>query len=445
MSDDPNAKIREIVAGAEPFAGDADGGTDCRHQFNGRSDKTEWKTDLLCNEDGKAKSVFANALHALRYAPEWRGVLAYNDFANMTEMVGPPPWHARSSSWSPRAWSDTDDHLCTEWFQVEGIMVTQKVVGPAVETVARENSFHPVRDYLESLVWDGVTRLGDLLPTYFGADATRYHCAVGSRWMISAVARVFRPGCKADCMLVLEGNQGTGKSTGLKVLAGDWFTDRLSDLKNKDALIELSGAWIIEIAELDALNRSDSGTIKAFLSRMTDRYRPPYGKRIAEAPRQCAFAGTVNPEGGYLHDVTGARRFWPARCGLIDLDSLARDRDQLWAEAHHRFKKGEPWWLTPELEEIAREHQAARAKEDPWKGPIAEYLSHRETHDDPTVGEILEKALEKKKGDWTNWDETRVARCLKSLGYERYRACLGGGAREWRYRQVGAMPGVGHD
>ena len=224
-------------------------------------------------------------------------------------------------------------------------------VSRSVGAVAREITVHPVRDHLGALAWDGVPRIETWACRYLGAEDTAFNRSVGALWLISAVARIFRPGVKADHMLVLEGPQGARKSTALKILAGeDWFTDELPDLGSKDAAMHMQGVWIIEIAELDAIGKAEVSRIKAFLTRTTDRFRPPYGRYTIEVPRQCVFAGTVNPD-TYLRDETGNRRFWPVRCGTIDIDALARDRDQLWAEAVARFRAGAIWWLeTPELD-----------------------------------------------------------------------------------------------
>jgi hypothetical protein len=160
------------------------------------------------------------------------------------------------------------------------------------------------------LHWDGVERLDRWLSTYLGADDSDYSRAVGSRWLISAVARTFQPGAKADCCLILEGPQGIRKSTALRTIAGEYFTDELADLGSKDAAMQTRGVWIIELSELDSLSHAEVARIKAFMSRTTDRFRPPYGMRLVESPRQCVFAGTVN-HGTYLRDETGGRRFWP--------------------------------------------------------------------------------------------------------------------------------------
>ena len=203
--------------------------------------------------------------------------------------------------------------------------------------------------------------------TYLGVEDTDYSRAVGSRWLISAVARIFQPGAKADCCLILEGLQGIRKSTALRTIAGEYFTDELADLGSKDAAMQTRGVWIIELSELDNLSHAEVARIKAFMSRATDRFRPPYGMRLVESARQCVFAGTVN-HGTYLRDETGGRRFWPVVCGRIDVEGLGEVRDQLWAEAKARYQSGCPWWLdTPDLVQLASDQQEARYEGDPWE------------------------------------------------------------------------------
>ena len=222
---------------------------------------------------------------------------------------------------------------------------------------------------------DGTARLDLWLMTYLGVADTHYARAVGARWLSSAVARIYIPGAKTDCVLILEGPQGIKKSSALMTLAEPWFTDRLSDLGSKDAAMETKGVWIIEVAELDSMSRTEVGAIKAFISRTHDRFRPPYGKRLVDLPRHCVFAGSVNPEGGYLKDATGGRRFWPVLCTTINVERLRADRDQLWAEARDRFRADEPWWLeTLELNEAATREQDERYQGDAWEEPIQQYL-----------------------------------------------------------------------
>jgi predicted P-loop ATPase len=413
-----------------------------------------WNAGLLRNRDGKVLPVLANAIHALRNAPEWDGVLWHDEFATRTVARRPPPWVMSTAPWADTGWSDRDDYLVTEWLQRHGIRVPASISGQAIETVARDRLFHPVREYLDALCWDAAPRLDSWLVRYLGAAETPYAQAVGPRWLISAVARIYRPGCKADCVLILEGPQGGRKSSALKIMAEPWFADRLSDLGSKDAAMETRGVWIIEVAELDSMSRAEVSTIKAFMSRTHDRFRPPYGKRLVDLARQCVFAGSINPEGGYLKDATGGRRFWPIACGTIDLDALKNDRNQLWAEARERFRRGDPWWLqTRELDELAAEQQAERYQGDAWEDIIAEWLEHdvqwadngfreRMRHSFPrsqpltdvSVREILEQAIGIDRGRWTQSDQNRVVRCLTIMGFKLYWSRRGG-RREKRYRR----------
>jgi predicted P-loop ATPase/phage/plasmid primase-like uncharacterized protein len=402
---------------------------------------TDWRGDLLVNRDGEPRPVLANAILALRTAPEWKGVLWHDEFASTTVARSPPPWHPKQHTWKRTDWSDRYDLLVADWLQHQGILVPASIAGQAVEAVAHDRLSHPVREYLDALRWDGVARIDGWLSTYLGAADSAYARVVGPRWLISAVARIYRPGAKVDCALILEGPQGIKKSSALQIMGHPWFADRLSDLSSKDAAMETRSVWIIEIAELDTMTRAEVGTIKAFISRTTDRFRPPYGKRLVELPRQCVFAGSVNPEGGYLKDATGGRRFWPVACGAIDIAAVERDRDQLWAEACVRFRAGDPWWLDDQnLEALAAEQQADRYQGDAWDDPIRRYLEIATGQQDGvSVAEVLEKALGMEKGRWTQADQNRVVRTLTSMGFRQFRARIGGhgddAQRERRYRR----------
>ncbi|MBZ5620768.1 MAG: DUF3854 domain-containing protein [Acidobacteriia bacterium] len=353
-----------------------------------------WKKDLLRSKpainttEGRILPVLANAIAAFRHAPEWGGVLAFNEFAWGTVVLKPAPWGIVPKG----EWTDHEDRLAAEWLQRQGVLVSVEIAGQAVQTAARDHPFHPVKSYLQGLQWDGVERVDRWLSTYLGAEDTEYSRAVGSRWLISAVARIFRPGAKADCCLILEGPQGIRKSTALRTVAGEYFTDELADLGSKDAAMQTRGVWIIELSELDNLNHAEVARIKAFMSRTTDRFRPPYGMRLVESPRQCVFAGTVN-HATYLRDETGGRRFWPIACGRIDIHALVGNRDQLWAEAKVRFESGAVWWLdTPDLVQLASDQQEARYEGDPWEEVIGPWLESKES---TTISEVLEKCINK--------------------------------------------------
>jgi predicted P-loop ATPase len=393
-----------------------------------------WQDELLRSKMSSGKNensilpVLANAITALRLAPEWQDVLAYDEFRCNVVASKPTPWGALPKE----GWTDQEDRLTAEWLQRNRIFISVEVASQAVQTVAAQRRVHPVRDYLNGLNWDGVPRLDRWLSTYLGVEESNYSYAVGARWMLSAVARIYRPGAKADCCLILEGPQGIKKSTALRTLAGGYFTDELADLGSKDAALQIRGVWIVEISELDSLVRSEIASIKAFMSRSADRFRPPFGKRVVECPRQCVFAGTVNHT-EYLRDETGSRRFWPVLCGSIDIDALARDRDELWAEAKHRYSAGEKWWLdTLPLVEIAAEEQAARYQGDPWEEIMSPWL---EARTGTSISEVLEKCIGKPQALWTQGDKNRIGRCLRALGWERYRE-RDGERLEWRWRMA---------
>jgi predicted P-loop ATPase len=331
------------------------------------------------------------------------------------------------------------DHLVNHPRHAHGRLVAASgyprspdTAGQAVEVVASDHRYHPVLDYLDRCRWDGTHRLDEWPIKFLGTPDTPYARAVGSRWIISAVARITEPGCKADHALILQGRQGILKSTALKTLAQPWFADEIADLGTKDAAMQTAGVWVLEIAELDAMSRGDIAKIKSFTSRTTDRFRPPYGRRIIEAPRQCVFAGTVN-HSDYLRDETGGRRFWPIDCTTINVDGLSQARDQLWAEARDRYLASEVWWLDdPSLNNAAAEEQDARFAADVWHERVAGYVNGLP---DVSVPEILRVALEIPIERWTQSEQTRIARCLKHLGWERYRK-RNGAILEWRYRPV---------
>lgn len=246
-------------------------------------------------------------------------------------------------------------------------------IADAAHTLALENAFHPIRDYLDGLVWDGVVRVPTLLSTYFGAEDNELNRAFAEKTLVAAVRRVRFPGSKHDPMLVLEGAQGTGKSTAIKILAGeDNFSDQAIIALDQKAQGELlQGVWLFEVAELSGIKHTDVSHLKSFLSRDTDRFRAAYARFTASYPRQCVFIGTTNDQ-AYLKDETGNRRFWPVETNEIDLKGLERDRDQLWAEAAFLEAQGVPTTLPEELWAKAGELQAARIPRDPWLDTLLE-------------------------------------------------------------------------
>jgi predicted P-loop ATPase len=396
-----------------------------------------WRSDLLLTPTKQPRPLLRNAIIALRRAPEWQGVLAYDEFALATMAMKPPPWlKSQDNAWTLQLWTDRDDTLTTDWLQQQGIGVPVTVTATAVEAVAKDASFHPVRDYLTGLAWDGTERVTGFAATHLGAEATVYHNDVSRRMFVAAVARIMRPGCKHDHMPILEAPQGAGKSKAIATLFQPWFTDDLAELGTKDASMQVRAAWGIEVAELSAMTRGEIERVKAFITRSVDRFRPSYGRRVIEVPRQSVFIGSTNAS-EYLKDETGGRRFWPIQCGTIDHSAIERDRDQLWAEAVALFNNGESWWLA-DAASVARayEQQGIRYQDDPWQAEIAEYCA---SVSDASIGEILE-ALGVERARWTQADQNRVARCLRQLGWERYRVWTPAPPRPWRYRPASVPP-----
>jgi predicted P-loop ATPase len=392
----------------------------------------DWSDELKLDKDGKIVGNLANAILILRESPDWKGVLGFDEFNVRVAALKPLPLEEAIQG----IWSDHCDSMTRVWFLRHEIKINAGDVGRAVQAAARFNPFHPVRAYFDTLVWDGVPRLPSWLHVYLHAEDSAYARAIGPRFLVSGVARIYRPGCKADHMLVLEGPQGKLKSELLRTLAirDEWFADRLSSLATKDAALDVAGVLLIEIPEMDAILKAQASSVKAFLSRRRDRFRPPYGRHVINLPRQCIFAGSINPpKGGYLTDATGARRFWPIACqGAIDRDGLEAVRDQLWAEAVHHFKAGVPWWLeTPELEALAAAEQEQRFAVDAWEVKIREWASNRL---DVGLFEVLDQALGLAPEQWTQPVQKRAIKILTHLDFDQCRPRTPEG-RAYRYRR----------
>lgn len=311
-------------------------------------------------------------LAIMRNDARWRGNIRLNEFTNDVELHMP----------EPERWTDVCTTRTVEMFgEQTGREPTHATIEHAVKLIATENRYNPVRDWLDSLKWDGTPRIDRLWADYFGAEHNEYCAATSSKFMIGAVARIYKPGCKRDEMPILEQGQGAFKSTCLKALFGDdWFSDTWLDIGNKDAMAALPGRWCFEFAELASIRGANVDKLKGFLSSSTDRYRPAYGRHAQDVKRQQVFIGTVNPDGaGYLHDETGNRRFWPIKCGTGNPTAIARDREQLFAEAVTRFNSGAQWWLTESEAALARGEQEEREAEDPWFATVDQWLEMLDT------------------------------------------------------------------
>jgi predicted P-loop ATPase len=333
----------------------------------------------------------------------------------------------------PRPVTDGDVSQVQEWLQRQGTLrrIGKDTTHQAVDYRAEEKAFHPVRDYLNELRWDGIQRLRTWLHIYLGADDTPYAAGIGEMFLVSMVARVMKPGCKADYMLVLEGLQGARKSTACAILAGKWFSDNLPDIRNgKDASQHLNGKWLIEVSEMSALAKAEAAALKAFITRSEERYRPSYGRKDVNEPRQCVFIGTTN-KAAYLRDETGARRFWPVKVGTIDTDALTRDRDQLFAEALQLYRDGAAWWPNADFErDYIRPQQEDRYEGDAWEQAISDWLQTKRT--EVTILKVAREALGIDAPRLGTADQRRVSAALERLGWQQCKRSHG--VRLWARR-----------
>lgn len=375
-----------------------------------------WQLGLICNEEGKVKpGATKNWALFLENHPDMAGVFAFDAFKLRTMLMRSPPWGGKGSSWEPRAVQDRDYSEAVMW--LEGRYMTPKAsnIAAVIQTVAEHSSFDRLTDYLEGLKWDGKQRVARFANDYLGCIGDNYAPIISERWLISSVARGLKPGCKVDTMPIIEGPQGLKKSSAIRALYGDeFFTDELSDIGSKDAMMELQGVWGLEVAEMHRFSAAETNSVKKFLVRQTDRFRPPYGRSVIEAPRRVVLNGTINPEGNpYLRDPTGARRFYPLEARKINLDAISRDRDQLWAEAVELFKAGTIWWAADEEQDAVKAEQEKRTDVDVWVDHIAPMLKTRTS---VTQWEVFEHlGIPKKDADQRH--AARVGRVMKKLGW----------------------------
>lgn len=387
--------------------------------------RKQWQKRALRTDKGKIIPNYANAILALRCDPDVRDAFGYDDMERAAVMRHEI---ARVDT-ANRLVTDTDIRDLHEWLQQHGMQ--QLKLGDArnaVQNRAHECRFHPVIDYLMSLQWDGVPRLGVWLTSYLGAELNPANQHIGRMFLTAMVARVLQPGCQADYMMVLEGPQGILKSSACRVLGGEWFSDHLPDVTSgKEVSQHIKGKWLVEVAEMHAMSRAEATQLKSFISRPVEIYRPSYGYMEVREPRQCVFIGTTN-EDQYLKDTTGGRRFWPVKTGItgrIDLDLLAYNRDQLFAEALDNFNNHGTWWPDASFEaEYLKPEQAARLVGDIWEDRIDEFLVGKTR---VTIAEVAREALAIIDGRMTGNDTARITSVLRSNGWLAKRT----GRRRW--------------
>ena len=360
------------------------------------SDK--WMADLEYDRKGAIKSTASNMIAILENDPRLKNHVWLNLFNGFNYVTGGLPWNAEATQWG-----NTDDaNLRVYLDESYGVTGKDKIKDALVAVVTRHR-VHPIRDYLNSLEWDGVPRLDRLIIDYVGAEDNELNRAMTRKHFTAAVARVMSPGCKYDYCLIIAGAEGIGKSTLFNVMGGEWFSDSLVTMEGTKGMEQARNGWVIELPELGSIKRSDVEQVKAYISRQNDMYRPAYGSVMESHPRQCIFCGTTN-ETYFLKGETGNRRFW-----VIEVDAkyrkypdfraaMTRDRGQLWAEAVRRYRDGEELCLPDALNEEVRKRQAA----------------HNDNADDPLRGAVRAYLDMKLPADWGTWDLNRRRAYIKN-------------------------------
>lgn len=381
------------------------------------------KTGKLLPTAGNVELLLTNGL--------WKNVLAYDAFGNTEVILKSLPWRGPERlgrSYEP--WLAADDKRLQHWFaKVHGIS-SAKTIQNAFTEVVHQNTFHPIKAYIESARWDNVPRAERVFIDYLGAADTHYTRQATRKMLLAAVTRLYRPGCKFDQMLVLVGPQGAGKSSLLAKLGRDWFSDSLRTFENKEAGEHLQSGWIFEIGELSAMKKSEVEEVKAFLSKTEDRYRVAYDRQVSEFPRKCIFFGTTNTR-DFLRDATGNRRFWPIEvfpehATKSHWEELQDNEvSQVWAEVLSWFKAGETLELDQEARIEAERQQASHMETDPREGLIQEWLDQPledemgrptdDLRDRVCAAQIWTECLGKRRGDMKPWDGKDILDILRRI------------------------------
>lgn len=386
----------------------------------------EWERLLVRTKEGSVAPTAANVALILEHHAAFANSFAFDQLAEkivlrrVVELAGVA---------AGGAWEDAHTAALSVWFsQTYGIEIGTSRLHEIVLVAAKGHSFHPVREYLQSVKVTADTsqrwidQLVEKLRLSTTPETRDYTRAVVRKTLIAAVARAFEPGCKVDTMLVIEGKQGVFKSRALRALmpVESWYKDDLAQVgKGDEAKKQLAGKWLVEVAELDAMRKSEVDAWKAFASTPVDNYRPSYGRTSVDHPRQCIFVGTVN-NSTYLRDETGGRRFWPVKTSAtkknkIDVTWIEQHRDQLWAEAVLAYEAGEKWYLDDKMEAVAEAEAEMRFESDPWEGALKKYLDRDQEYITPT--EVMSKVLELQLAQQDNKARLRVCAVLRHLGW----------------------------
>lgn len=343
------------------------------------NDNANWISKLaVSSTTGLPAKTIDNILIILENDPLLKEKIAFNEFANRAELFGSVPWDPNMER---RVWSNVDDAGLIHYLEHTYAITGDSRIDRAFTLCAHKHIFNEVQDYLKAVEWDGIRRLDTLFIDYLGAVDTCYIRSITRKALVAAVARAMMPGTKFDNMIILGGPQGIGKSTILRILGKDWFSDSLQTFEGKEASEMIQGVWINELGELSGMTKSETNAVKQFLSRTEDIFREPFGKRTGRYPRRCVFFGTTNDK-EYLKDLTGNRRFWPIDVGTQEpiknvWNQLPEELDQMWAEAYTYWQMGEPLYLTGEIEKEALRQQEEHRETDPREGLIIDFVEKR--------------------------------------------------------------------
>lgn len=381
----------------------------------------------LDTTDRGPRSNLANAVRVLQHDPQFAvGLLWYDEFLDRIL--------TRDDHNPPREWRDVDDGRATVYMQqvVEMHTVAETVVASAVRIVAHQRVRHCVREYLTSLTWDGEPRIAHAFEDHWGVETNErqpceYVRAISANFFLCLVARVLKPGCQVDTLVIFEGPQGIGKARALRALGGPWYAVASESVMSKDFFQIFPGVWVLEIGEMESFSRAERERVKLIVSTPVDRYRPTYARHARHFPRQLVFAGTCNRD-DYGNDDTGLRRFWPVWCGgTINPDGLAANRDQLFAEAYTRVVAGESWWVTPDV--ATKAVQRDRQSEDVWTPLVLDYLVGKT---DIQIHDVLADACKVGPANMTHTHKLRIGSILRLAGWTKVvRRINGRQAKVW--------------
>jgi len=409
---------------------------------------------LIKRPRGGIEDCRENVFLVLHHHPDWAGVLGFDEFAFRIVKRKPTPWGAPPGEWTP-----ADDYELGLWLarELDIVIKAEGSLVAGVAMAAHRAKFHPVREFIAAQRWDAVPRLDFWLVECLGVADSPYARLAGRYFIMGMVNRVLMPGCPMHYMLILEGRQGKGKSSALRTLAQPWFADTPFKLGDKDAMLNLSGAWLYEIAEMDSFNRAETTAVKSFVTGQTDRVREPYSRRFVDKARQSVLAGTTNQH-EYFKDNTGNRRFWPVSVGALDLERLRAWREQLFAEAAHLLAAGHKYHPTRQEELLYfMPEQESREIGDPWLDLIAAWLNLNNVwprltatgaREELTTAMIMREALHvpSDRIDNTRQMAIRVGLCMRKLGWRRVRSPhASGGHRAWIYEAPKAREEAAQD